>query len=392
MLELMLAFHAWYKMGHPFCLKTKKDKMDMLDAIRTMMKEILKNAPRNDKNGWKLQKFHDMLHIVRDIENFGSPKNVDAAPNENNLIDFAKRPGKRAHKKREVFVSQVSKRLRETDLIRKAFNALSRTLDQENTEFVEMEDINMLDAEEMDDDEVDIEENAIHSVLVGKPLFCVHLDANGNDEFVECLAGKTVQKARQLHPIIGDFIYQKQFDRDFPLFGQKVIEIYTDYKRNGTTYRAHPNYNSSGEWYDWAMIRFEIEEEITHKDKDEVHGYYEKDLFPGKILCFLKSKDDSIEAIVHCCMASDHKGDGILVERWNKEFEQDGRKLIPLLRCVSVDCFEELCFVVEDKPGLMEEYGDDPRRMNNGVTLVKPREKAWPKAFFEKKKCEKKKK
>ncbi len=47
-----------------------------------------------------LQKFHDMLHIVRDIENFGSPNKVDAAPNENNLIDFAKRPGRRAHKKK----------------------------------------------------------------------------------------------------------------------------------------------------------------------------------------------------------------------------------------------------------------------------------------------------
>ena len=44
-------------------------------------------------------KFHDMLHIVRDIENFGSPNNVDAASNENNLIDFAKKPGERAHKK-----------------------------------------------------------------------------------------------------------------------------------------------------------------------------------------------------------------------------------------------------------------------------------------------------
>jgi len=41
-----------------------------------------------------------MLHIVRDIENFGSPNKVDAAPNENNLIDFAKRPGRRAHKKK----------------------------------------------------------------------------------------------------------------------------------------------------------------------------------------------------------------------------------------------------------------------------------------------------
>jgi len=55
-----------------------------------------------------LQKFLDMLHIVKDIENSGSPNNVDAAPNENNLIDYAKK-GRRAHKKRYVFVAQVSK-------------------------------------------------------------------------------------------------------------------------------------------------------------------------------------------------------------------------------------------------------------------------------------------
>jgi len=47
-----------------------------------------------------------------------------------------------------------------------------------------------------------------------------------------------------------------------------------------------------------------------------------------------------------------------------------------------VDTFEEPCFVVEDKPGLMEEYGNDPRKMNNGVTLVKPRDRAWAKAFL----------
>jgi len=31
-----------------------------------------------------------MLHIVRDIEKFESFINVDAAPNENNLIDFSR--------------------------------------------------------------------------------------------------------------------------------------------------------------------------------------------------------------------------------------------------------------------------------------------------------------
>jgi len=117
-----------------------------------------------------------------------------------------------------------------------------------------------------------------------------------------------------LHPIIGDFIYEKQFDREYPLFGQKVVEIFTDYKRNGTTYRAHPNYNSNGEWYDWAMIRFEVEAGANNFQVNPKGGYYDNDLYPGKILCFLKSQNASIEAIVHCCMATDHSGDGILDE------------------------------------------------------------------------------
>lgn len=99
MLELLLAFHAWYQRGHPFSLQDDKEKFEMQQAIRIMMNQIKKFAPRKDKNGWRLQKFHDLLHIVRDIENYGSPNNIDAAPNENNLIDFAKRPGRRAHKK-----------------------------------------------------------------------------------------------------------------------------------------------------------------------------------------------------------------------------------------------------------------------------------------------------
>jgi len=84
MLEELLAFHAWYKKGHQFSLKTKGDKRKMFMAIRTMMGEIKMHAPRQDKNGWRLQKYHDLLHIARDIENFGSPNNIDAALNENN--------------------------------------------------------------------------------------------------------------------------------------------------------------------------------------------------------------------------------------------------------------------------------------------------------------------
>jgi len=178
MLEMILAFHAWYKRGHPFSLKTEKEKTAMLRAIRIMLHEIKVNAPREDKNGWKLQKFHDMLHIVSDIENFGSPNNVDAAPNENNLIDFAKRPGKRAHKKNK-FLFYKSKRLRESDLIRKAYHALLRSMDNKNCSFEESEDIVMMDVDSTNEEE-EMVEGVIESRLIGNP-------------FVSCESRSTIQ-------------------------------------------------------------------------------------------------------------------------------------------------------------------------------------------------------
>ena len=386
MFELLLAFHAWYKKGHPFCLKTNADKRKMLQAIRNMMSEIKENAPREDKNGWRLQKFHDLLHVVRDIDNFGSPNNVDASPNEKNLKNFAKRPARRAHKKKEIFVSQVSHRLRESDLIRKGYNALMRTMENKNCGLEEVDEENM-DLVDMDVDveDNDIDDNEIDSKLIGSPLFCVHLKKLYNQGMVECLTKKSVLIRRELHPSIISFLLQEEENIYFPLYGQQDIYIFTEYKRNGTTYRAHPNYNSFGEWFDWAMVKFEPDAGDKNLPVNAKGGYYARDLYPCKVLCFLQANDDSIHAVVHCCNASDHKEDGKLLERWYKEYGIDDKKkvLVPQLRCVSVDTFEEPCFVVEDKPGLFEILGTELQKIYNGITVVKPREKGWPKQFLD---------
>jgi len=135
------------------------------------------------------------------------------------------------------------------------------------------------------------------------------------------------------------------------------IEIFTEYKRNGVTYHAHPNYNSFGEWYDWAMVKFELENDNTNLQEEE-EGYYGKNLFPAKILCFVHAKDETIHAVIHCCNTNNHSEDSILVEHWKKEFKVEDNMLVPLLRCVSVDTFETPCFVVEDKHGLNEEMSE----------------------------------
>jgi len=67
-----------------------------------------------------------------------------------------------------VFVSQVSKRLRETDLIRKAYKALMRTLDTNNSVLEEAED-NVMDNMDIDNEDNIGEDNEIQSKLIGKP-------------------------------------------------------------------------------------------------------------------------------------------------------------------------------------------------------------------------------
>jgi len=233
MLELILAFHAWYKKGHPFSLKTEKEKSEVLGAIRIMLESIKKFAPRQDRNGWKLQKFHDILHVVRDMFNFGSPNNFDAAPNENNLIDFAKKPGRRAHKKKEVFVSQVSKRLRETDLIQKAFYALTRSIQSNDGEFQESIDMDCFESNIDHEDILDNSSDVIESKLIGGPLFCVNLlPETEHQQIVQCLAGKSVRTRHQLHlhPLNLNFLHKQRLKNDYPLQGQTIIELWTEYK------------------------------------------------------------------------------------------------------------------------------------------------------------------
>jgi len=58
-------------------------------AIRSMLASIKKYIPWNQNIKWKLQKFHDILHISQDMHIFGCPQNWDASPGEHNLIKFA---------------------------------------------------------------------------------------------------------------------------------------------------------------------------------------------------------------------------------------------------------------------------------------------------------------
>jgi len=107
-LEMILSFHAWYKCGSPYLVGKKEDVLVVDHAICSMLASIKKYIPQSEKNKWKLQKFHDILHVPRGMHMFGCPQNWDASPGEHNLIEFAKRPARRTQKCHCCFMEQVA--------------------------------------------------------------------------------------------------------------------------------------------------------------------------------------------------------------------------------------------------------------------------------------------
>ena len=123
-LEMILSFHAWYKCGSPYLVGEKDNVLVVDHAIRSMLASIKKYIPRSEKNKWKLQKFHDILHVSHNMHMFGCPQNWDASPGEHNLIEFAKRPARRTQKHHPCFMEQVAQRLHEASCINKARNSI----------------------------------------------------------------------------------------------------------------------------------------------------------------------------------------------------------------------------------------------------------------------------
>ena len=66
--------------------------------IREMMHMISSRVPREQGFGWKIQKFHELLHIPTALTQFGSPTNYNAGPGECGLKSWAKQPARKALK------------------------------------------------------------------------------------------------------------------------------------------------------------------------------------------------------------------------------------------------------------------------------------------------------
>jgi hypothetical protein len=113
--EALLCFQAWYKLGDPFPWEDPvENEKEINHSIRTLLHLLKTYMPRCTGNGWKIQKFHDLIHLSKDMAMFGSPLNFDAGPYESSLRFWAKRMAITSQKRGDkIFAKQVGDRIYE---------------------------------------------------------------------------------------------------------------------------------------------------------------------------------------------------------------------------------------------------------------------------------------
>jgi hypothetical protein len=442
--EALLCFHAWYKTGtHRLDDTTGKVKTEMIHhSVARMLAMVRFYTPRKKGTGWKLQKFHDILHLAMDMERFGSPRNFDAGPHESGLRYWAKLPARTAQMRGyNCFSAQAASRIFEFQCFAKA---------RRENGIVGVRDIPLMKIIDEYEDKLgttSVSGEQSHSSMQQPKLMgsCFRVYADKVQDGVlggfvpsKFLGNEKIRKSSlSVHPLIEDYLRSAQNNVPIaksrnPKNGQleNYWQCFTECtffppdKDGPLTLRCHPNYRNEGEWFDWAIIRFErTESSVEQDDEDDDEEYqpqWPSDCVPSKILAFVENPKNMGQpmVLVHGCSFETHSDlDSVLFEFRQLQYKdiqatlQIPRRFIdttddsatldyfgedttqtmtvPDLYLVTLDSIVDACFVVEETPGIIESLEKPQvtkRRKQKTefpwVMLIKDRTK-WAELFTE---------
>jgi len=423
--EALLGFHAWYKVGYPY----NEFDFDTVDAsVRRLLAMLKLYTPRAKGNGWKIQKFHDMMHVALDMERYGAAANFDAGPGESMLKVFAKLYAKTAQKCGYlVFYKQVTLRAYEFETIEKAM--LDNGLIPEFIVAIKKKEVaeakrrqRMMAPRIGPPVEIrkDTEGKIIPEAKVSGAYFYVFADGSPSlwsSQLRQRRKARGAEAGLSAVPSLEAFLWAAartpQEERDeassdlfppqegqvrFPNLatgkkgppeGKRYWKVYTECTLNTldgrTLLRCHPNYRSQGVgYYDWVMGEFEPGED------DPIipcgGSGYSSAYIPCKVMAFIQHPDDpnNVQAIVHCCHFRDQKTveqyDSVFTSTWFTEWDQiDPRKhprlppntVMPVLRVVSLDIIAHRCFVLQEDAILRENNLVDSTKFQRNLPYLR---------------------
>ena len=325
-------------------------------------------------NGWRIQKFHDILHLALDMERFGPPSNFDAGPHESGLKIWAKLPAQTSQKRGyNVFVGQVAARVFEFQCMSKAMRHHGIKGLRDKPVDKAMED---LQVRHHDDTTASLspvlggttyrvyntpppvqtndgKENNSSSVVGEERL----TDGVGIFQQSERISrDKRTKSQFTVHPVVENFLRWQPPDEPNVMArtegSSQFWELKTECRLTPPdddkriTLRCHPNYQNEGPWYDWVLVNFQTDrffhkannkkrfdtlKRNKHPGLENEHDPMKHDTMnpdncvPCKLLAFAeRHTDGKTMALVHGCSFrttnNDIYHDTVLVEFWRLEY------------------------------------------------------------------------
>jgi hypothetical protein len=278
-MEKILCFEQWTKRESFWKIDDQVAIAAAEKAIQKLLALIKTNFPREEKQGWCLPKFHETLHLVRFINEFGAPRNFNTARPENHHIATCKKPAKTAQKRHDVFTVQCAERLADSIVVSRAARHMAEGKSPPLPENLRETSQSYFGPPQPDCKDGEVEEDgaALGSSLGASRFF---LDKSSDGEVLLYLSSQRTSKNKPakvfknvpsalIKFLVGHFY---QLGEDLNLQDKyRNLEFVSEYSRDGSRFRGHWDYRSDGPWNDWAYINWEAD-----------------GLVPGQILMFAK--------------------------------------------------------------------------------------------------------
>jgi hypothetical protein len=364
--ELVLGFRSYFQYSSSHCPQSEipqdgiRPSLELFQAGTAGMIEMVNRCVSRGEgtNGWNIQKVADLVHLPFNVMEFGPAEGFHVGFAERGLKSWAKQPARTAQKRSGgIFEKHVSSRMHEHTMMEKAMLRMSD--------------------ESFDDESMGSEDEGMTQRLEPNgSCFHIQISKENRRRFVSCTRLNKHMKPHQVpiampQPILDYF----QKDRSDLLPGT-LIEYRTEFVVEKLRYRAHPNYQDSGPWYDWVNVTYET-------DWGPFPNLVQDTNFPVKILGFFRVVEEipqSFKVLVHPVTYREkavEKAETRLLRAWLLEVKENGR---PSFVSIDTNQIQDQIFVVEENPGFHDRYGSNLERR---VWVVKDMRTSWPLRFRE---------
>ena len=262
-LEQSLIMHSWLnseKILRSHVVSTESNGSPLaLDAIKRYMKTVQSLA---SLTGFNLDrpKFHQILHFVHYIKEFGVPPNFDGSRCECFGKEYFKHSAVHTNGSKPSFNHDTSTRLYERKIVDVASKLHLKMTGVPISKYASLQpNVSLSSSQSMSQSNI--------SSRIGGTRFTLIFETNIRQQSQNSirednlsLRWKNSSNNGKRFPLSTMLmIQQKLFLNDEPYGGRvhrdSVVHGFTEYTdENKNIYRAHPEYRNTGEWFDWAFI------------------------------------------------------------------------------------------------------------------------------------------